>query len=50
MRVAARRTSFNPSARTISVPTMSFMPISFAATCARTTPATEHSSVTAMAR
>ncbi len=39
-----------PSARVSSVPTMSFRFASLAATCARTTPATEHSSLMASAR
>jgi hypothetical protein len=33
----------------ISLPTISFNPASFAARCARTTPASEHSSVSASA-
>ena len=42
-------TSFMPSASVISEPMMSFSFVFFAATCARTTPATEHSSVKASA-
>ena len=45
----ASSTIFGPSSRRISLPTISFRPAAFAATWARTTPASEHSSVTARA-
>jgi hypothetical protein len=45
----ASSTIFNPSASVNSEPMMSFRPRSFAAPWARTTPATEHSSVIASA-
>jgi hypothetical protein len=48
-RSVASSTSFGPSAILNSAPTMSFKPCSFAATWARTTPASEHSSVMASA-